>query len=235
MNKKTFDERNNDLMDRWYKLKNSDDNGFVWDGIINYDNWMHNDLKLAFFLKEAYTKNGEDKWDISEQYNNCDGRFIVGNNANQSMHNRLVEWAYAADSIMHGKSGVKREDAIKNDYENARNAMLKCAVLNIKKIAGNTSSKDNNLRTMALRDKVLLNEQIEIIKPNIIVFCSTFGNILKDILYTGAQKIAGTTRCYEMDGMLLIDFLHPSRVAKDSFEWLKEEISLIENKERFLK
>ncbi|MBK9357020.1 MAG: hypothetical protein IPN08_06470 [Bacteroidales bacterium] len=128
----------------------------------------------------------------------------------------MIEWAYAADSAMHGKSGLCREEAIKNDFRNAREAMLKCAFLNIKKIDGKSGSNANNLKGIAIRDKELLIDQLSLIKPNMIIFCSTFGGILKDILFKDAEKIAGTTRCYELDGTLLIDFLHPTRADVNS-------------------
>ena len=53
MNKETFERKNNDLMNRWLMLKNPDEKGFIWDGIIDFDLWNESDLKLAFFLREA--------------------------------------------------------------------------------------------------------------------------------------------------------------------------------------
>ena len=136
---------------------------------------------------------------------------------------------------MHGNSEVQREDAIRNDYENARTAMLKCAYINIKKFDGKTQSNVNELKGVANRDKEMLEEQLSLIRPNIIIFCSTFSEILKDVLFGTATKITGTTRCYEKDGTLLVDFFHPTRIEVNSFNWLKDEINLIANKERFLK
>jgi hypothetical protein len=235
MNKEQFELKNEELRTEWFKLLTPEDKGFIWDGIIDYEKWINYDLKLAFILKEAYSGHNEPSWNIAQAYAEDDGLFYVGNNANQSTHYRIVEWAYAIDAALHGRKLGTREEAKSNNYSACREVMLASAYINLKKIDGKSSSNDQNLITILKRDKDLLNKQLDLIKPNILLFGSTFTNISKDILFADAVKIQGTTRCYDNDGILLIDFLHPTRCYTQSFDDLYAEVSKIEDKTKYLK
>lgn len=237
MTREQFELKNEELKTRWISLKTPEDKGFVWDGIINYDNWIDSDLKLAFMLKEARSGHGEQEWNIAKAYDEEDGLFKVGRNASQATHYRIVEWAYAVEAALHGRQTITREEAKFNDYEASRKIMLASAYLNLKKIDGKSISNDNNLRSIVKRDKALILEQLELIQPNTILFCSNFKSIAKDILFEGAIKLEETDRCYDKDGVLLIDFIHPSPQSAEvkSLFWLFEDVSKIKNKSKYLK
>lgn len=232
MNKEQYENQNNQLMVSWRNLKKEGDIGFVRDGIINFDQWNSYDLKLLFFTREAYS-DSDKEWDYAEWYNDEKGRILYPKC--QGYHNRINDWSYAIDAALHGKKCASREEAYKNDYEISRKTTLASAIANVKKIGGKTTSRINDLRTIALRDKELLIKQIEIIRPNTILFCATFGDILKNILFEGVKKIPETERCYNQDGILLIDFFHPNRTETKSFNWLFDDISKITNKAKYLK
>lgn len=237
MTKEQYELKNQELKTRWISLEIPEDKGFIWDGIINYDNWINSDLKLAFMLKEARSGHGEQEWNIAKEYNEDDGLFKVGRNASQATHYRIIEWAYAIDAALHGRQSITRDEAKVNNFEASRKTMLASAYLNLKKIDGKLISNDNNLRLIVKRDKALLLEQLELIKPNTILFCGIFKSIAKDILFEGAIKLDETERCYDKDGVLLIDFLHPSPQSADvtSFYRLFEDVSKIINKAKYLK
>jgi len=232
MEKENYEMQKKQLMDSWHNRKQDGDIGFVSDGIINFDHWVNNDLKLLFFAREAYS-DSDKVWDYAEWYNEGNGR--VTYSKGQPFHNRINEWSYAIDAAMHSKQSINREVAIKHDYEGCRRTTLRSAVINIKKINGKSESKLKDLRSISKRDKDLMAKQLDLIKPNTILFCATFGDILKDILFEGADKIPGTERCYDKDGILLIDFFHPTRIDTNSFYWLFEDVSKIENKAKYLK
>lgn len=234
MNKEQFEIRNEELKASWSRLKKAEDKGFVWDGIIDYDRWMDYDLKLAFMLREAYSDKDE-PWDFAAEYNSVNGRFYIGGRGQQATFNRIEEWSIALDSAMHLKEKPVREEVALNDYEASRKIMLASAYLNLKKIGGRSSSNISELRSIAKRDKELLLQQLKLISPNIILFCATFGDVLKDILFEGAIKIQETERCYESEGVLLIDFFHPTRTFKESFDFLFEDVSKIKDKAKYLK
>ncbi|MFZ4706186.1 MAG: hypothetical protein ACOYMF_09300 [Bacteroidales bacterium] len=234
MNKEQYEKRNNELKALWGSLKKPEDIGFVWDGIIDYDKWISYDLKLAFMLREAYSeKDGE--WDFAEGYNEAKGRFYIGGRGQQATFNRIEEWSYALDCAMHQREKPMREEVALKDYEASRKIMLASAYLNLKKIGGRSSSNIGELRAIANRDKELLLQQLKLISPNIILFCATYGDVLKNILFEGAIKIPETERCYESEGILLIDFFHPTRAYKGSFDFLFDDVSKIKNKAKYLK
>ena len=230
MNNESYENQKNQLMNSWRKLKKEGDIGFVTDGIINFDKWITYDLKLLFLAREAYS-DSDIKWDYAEWYNDGNGRVIYPKG--QGFHNRINEWSYAVDSAMHGKQSASFEEA--SNYEQSKKITLASAIINLKKIGGSSKSVPNDLRSIALRDKELLLKQLELISPNIILFCATFGDVLKNILFERAIKIPETERCYESEGILLIDFFHPTRAYKGSFDFLFDDVSKIKNKAKYLK
>ena len=213
MNSEEYKKLDDQLRNEWRKMKKEDQIGFVWDGIIDYDCWLSHNLKLLFIAREAYSNNDEE-WDYAEEYKNADGRFNY--KKSQGFHNRINEWSYAIDEAMHDKTNIERKDACDDDYKQSRISTLSSALINIKKIDGVKSSSLNELRSIAIRDKDLLQKQLDQINPNIILFCGTYTDILKNIMFTDALPIAGTKRCYEMHGKLLIDFFHPTRCYVES-------------------
>ena len=164
------------LKSRWEQRKTKSDSALVWDGIIDKDKWDAYHLKLAFILKEAFSKPNDEDWDIAKAYAEDGGLFSVGGNANakQAMHNRIVEWAYAIDAALHNKDAISQDEAQANDHALCRKVMLSSAYINIKKINGSPSSSYSDLVKIAERDKELIINQIKLINPNVILFCSTF-------------------------------------------------------------
>lgn len=232
MKTEEFKNLNNQLQNQWRQMKKEGEIGFVWDGIIDYDHWSSCDLKLLFIAREAYS-NKDEEWDYTEEYREGKGR--VEYKKSQGFHNRINEWSFAVDAALHDKIDVVRKNAYENDYEKSRLSTLSSALINIKKIGGAKTSSLDELRSIAIRDKDLLQKQIDLINPNTILFCGTFCDILINIMFGDAISINGTKRCYEMNGKLLIDFFHPTRCYVESFDDLILEIKNIRDKAKYLK
>ena len=237
MNKQEMETRSEKLKSKWKaeRFDQKNDGCFVWDGIVDYAQWLENDTKLMFLFKEAFSKNGETEWNIAtEGIAAHGGIFYVGNQANQAMQYRVAEWAYAVESAMNGKKELKHQDATANNRENSRKAMLKSAWVNIRKIDGVARSNDKVLASIAQRDKHLLSEQIDLINPNIILCGGTFG-IVEGTLFQNAERIKETEFCYEWNGRLIIKFRHPGRAAITTFLTIFEDLNRIPNKDKYKK
>lgn len=222
------------LKNKWKdEFMASHDNCIVWDGIINYDEWFKNNLKIMFLLKEAFSKNNETEWNIAEAINEDNGIFYVGNQANQAMQNRVAEWAYAVDEGINDNS-ITKEEALNKHREKPRKSMLKAAWVNIKKIDGIQYSNSTDLTTFVKRNNKLLKEQIGLINPNIILCGGTFNLAKKELFENSFSKIKGTEYCYDWNGKLLIKFRHPSRAAVSTMFDINNDIQKIARKHKYI-
>lgn len=96
------------------------------------------------------------------------------------------------------------------------------AIVNLKKLAGNSSVSDSTVWKYASQDKDLLKEQVvDILKPNIVV-CggggnSTVLNIAKDLLYPEYEFEKVNNWCYynKQEDLLLINSYHPTARVSD--------------------
>ncbi len=193
--------------------KNYPKDVFISDGIVDPDKWFDQDIRPLFVLKEAY--GGDHDW------NEIDWFFRNEEKSSQSILDptwrTICHWAsyvfdkkYDCDSISWGNDVFK-----------------KIAVINIKKYGGIESSVNKDLKRHAEKHYENIFNQINLIKPTLII-CGYTGWLL-DIVWQskGLKRIRGKDhhfRIYDVKGLdcekvRLIDFWHPSawvaNVGKD--------------------
>lgn len=181
---------------------------FISDGIAHPESWFEQEIRPLFVLKEAYDNSGEQKdWDEVKWFL-TNGEKGSGNKhgiIKRRTWQTLCRWS----SYLLGNNYD-----IEPTWENE--SLRKIALINIKKYGGYEKSNDQDLRKHANKHWKWIYEQINLIKPTIII-CGYTGWLL-DIVWQKKfnmpiRKKKIDREVYEipeMDNVKLIDFWHPS-------------------------
>lgn len=171
---------------------------FVYDGIINYDEWEKTKPKILFLLKE--TTNNFKR--ISEQ--SIDIREGSGNHFWWNM----CYWKYLITQIYNGKSTEFIEQNQLPEVEENNFILDSVAYVNVKKTCENKNqSDDKEIYSYAKNDKDFLTKQIDLINPNVI-FCSKITFDAYNFLYPNKiSKISDF--CFDHNNRLIIKYKHP--------------------------
>ncbi len=142
---------------------------FVRDGIMrNIPNeneaWFYAKRRVAFLLKDKSDGTCDDirNWLIDNSNDpNIQGNRCMGNKFFRNIANILY-------GLMHDECDFSN---IENNREDVKNCLINkpFALIECKKEAGNSFLKDNELKSFLNRDKYLLQIELSILKPNIIV------------------------------------------------------------------
>lgn len=171
-----------ELMNRYKEAVNAayPEQGFAFDGPVDSVKWFSGKLesRILFLLKEAYWPADEcQRCDIMDNPN----RF------NDSKTNTTIsKMMYAIDEVREKIISSSNED-LENDLfrhidsvydrigqipkEDLRESFKNIAVVEIKKIAGNSNSTNGDIEKHGSEFKSFLSDQISILNPNIIVCC----------------------------------------------------------------
>ena len=207
------------LEEEWFASYENSELDFIYDGATDPVKWLESPCKIMCLLKEAH---GGGQWNHAAAILKDEGMLRVGGSANQALHYRMVEWLYAFESTLMGIP-IDVETDRSEDYEACRLTMLRSAWVNIKKAEGTAYSDNGNLRAVAERDAKYLKKQISLLSPKFVLCGYTFGTV-RDLLFPDAQKIAGTAFSHiTTSGMILVDYCHPGRKARESYKPLVEE------------
>lgn len=242
MNDVTIEELQNKIEEEIQSLSYGNNTFGVSDGIINIEEYQKSELKILWILKEP---REEDK---TEENKNTDKN---GAWSLRSALNKRKSW----------KDGVKEEGGIQtfrkliqttysilNDIEIKRNSFKsdyeyfqKVAFINVKKMPSTSESKDKLMAEHYLRNKELLERQIKLCNPHIIIYGSTFKHFKnsfskeelsskKPLNHNNKKMKKGAS--YAIGGKLHIDTYHPSstmtnglycnNILKAVNEWKKQ-------------
>ncbi|MGB8061292.1 MAG: hypothetical protein WCF26_05310 [Candidatus Sulfotelmatobacter sp.] len=182
---------------------------FIEDGIIDDDRWHSADPKVLLLLKEA-RHEGTGTWDLRRHLREEDPT---------NTWQKSAYWCYAVQGV---KSGSLRCLPFSNmperkaEYEKAVEALRASAIVNIKKIDGKETSDNEDIRKHAERNRHLIKQQIELIKPDLVICGNTWRFVenwwdKKEIekIYDGVYRVGQHQRVF-------IDFWHPAyRISED--------------------
>lgn len=185
------------LMDKWrekHELQGRE--RFISDGIVNCEIWNSQQTpKVCFFLKEAHDEEGNG-YNLTQELHNS-GPWV--------MWKRVIIWIQAIHNA-YEKNYVPYE---KYNFENIKKELIdKIAVVNIKKSNGKMQSKNEDLAIYASEDKEELKQEIELIKPDVIVCGSTI-QYLRTVLDN--KNNHPNDSLFEFWGnRLIINYYHPA-------------------------
>lgn len=215
MTTENYNERAEELKNKWKAQKNSaqiytpgenaQSNNFIFDGIADPNEWYKQDIRPLFILKEAYNiELNEDEWNEVTW-------FLSEKSQEEKIKNKTWQTLCRWSSYIFSQN-YDAETIWGNEY------LKKIALINIKKYGGQKTSNDSDLKKHAEKHADLIVEQIELIKPTIIicgytgwlmdiVWQNEFGRIIRENKRNG--------RVYDIDipeykKITLIDFWHPA-------------------------
>ena len=195
------------LFTEW-KVRSNDYNpnrtSFISDGIMDPDTWFSLDQRILFVLKEAYTVNGSEDWDLARDHVLKDGV------PSKKIWKRISLWTKGILSPF----GTFNECSDDSDLKYFGNQYLhKIAAINIKKYNGNSSSDTEEILDYAAREKDLIKKQIELCDPTMII-CGHTAKALNQVIDFGWEKHYNPNRFYHIPlnnhDLLILDFYHPS-------------------------
>ena len=182
----------------------------IYDGVADIKAYISSNPKIMWILKEPYddfTSTGKARggdWYFTEHFKNTNVW------KDQDMWKLMIQINYAIRNNLKWKE----LDYIENNSEMAEE-LKKTAYINISKMPANTISPNDRIRTCYTIWKKILFEQIDIYKPDVIIFGYTFQFFKEDFKITdkAIPTISGQWNAdvYKKDNMILIDAFHPSR------------------------
>ncbi len=193
----------NDLLVNGYKP--------LYDGLSCIEEYCKSELKILWILKEAYDKNYNGGWSITEVlFKEYPYDTKIKNRTHQKM-------AYLSYGIL---NKCKYEDI---DYLSSNpcvgEVLHKIAYINLNKMPANTFTNDGTLWGKYSIWKDVLWSQINNYNPNVIIFGNTFRYFKDDFFkdgiiecdYNYTNRISTKTRAniYNWNKTVLIDTNHP--------------------------
>jgi len=134
--------------DEWMNRDMHKGHLFITDGVIDKEAWFKSNDRIMFLLKEAYdSKRKEGSWDLPS--------LIRSRGVSGRTFKPMAQWAYGISKLLEdGEISQYKESG-----EEARNALLSSAVINLKKSQGKKSSGPGNLQQYVDEDWVLISKK----------------------------------------------------------------------------
>ncbi|MBO4706625.1 MAG: hypothetical protein J5647_12880 [Spirochaetaceae bacterium] len=193
----------------------------ILDGVADIKSYLSSKPKIMWILKEPYdkfTKTGKPKnaglesfpdWFNEEKF------WETVDRGNKSIYRTISTVSY---SIQNGTI-KKRRDL---DDDEIHDTIKQIAFINMSKFPGGKSTRPVLLKGFYEKWEDILDKQIEIYKPEIIIFGKTF-LYFKEKLRIKEKPIHKTVGKwwadrYEKDGTIYIDAYHPGRKGDDYVE-----------------
>jgi hypothetical protein len=200
------------LLEEWRKHRP----GMVSDGIVDEETYAGSEVKILYILKEVHDDSGKGKWDLRDFLKD-------GAPGHGQTWNNVARWQYGIENI---DREVSWEMADKN-LTDKRDIFRRIAAINLKKEAGTGVAHPEEIRKYAQQDRELLQRQIELCRPDVIVCCGT-GDVVKELQLAGDFKVWRTSitgvEYAVVENQIIFNFCHPNaRVdAKEKFFLLTE-------------
>ncbi len=208
MTKEEYQTETNDLFERWQKDRpefKEEGKRFLIDGIMNFENWLIAKPKILFLLKE--NRAAEDDWEPSDGINTQANKFSL----NVARWTQIIRELYCNPDANPSFDDIILPVSF-NDI----------AIIEVKKLnEGKGKSSTSNLRKYARMDRILIQQQMELINPEIII-CGNTCDLYGDIIYGDEEweKLISFPyyACYKHRNRLVIDLYHPSTISIDDKE-----------------
>ena len=183
----------------------------ICDGITDIKGYLSSKPKIMWILKEAYgdsTLTGKitgGGWKFCEKFN--EDNFLK----DFDMWKIMIQINFA---IRNNKEW-KEIDYIENQPDMI-NELRNIAYININKMPGRSESNDKDLFDSYKIWKDIIDEQINLYEPELIIFGKTFQFFKEDYFHITEKPIRTVSgkwysELYKKNGKILIDAFHPSR------------------------
>jgi len=194
---KRYPELHDKLMDRWSRGNLHQGRQFCRDGIIDPIRWEAADRKILLLLKEAY---------------DCDDLCLTIRDEWQGPRYNIwwtaSYWLYALRKC----TGTFFPTFPKSDseFKQCSEYLLSAAAVNVKKSDGASASSNEDLAKYVKEDHQLIQEQINLIQPDIVLCGYTF-EYYKDIMGSNTSPIGQAGYIHSANGRIIFDWWHPAQ------------------------
>jgi len=163
--------------------------GFSCDGIIDEPAWETSRRKVLFLAKEPNEP--------------CDDLRLLWR---QHTWNTLDTWAYGLQNLERFRIPGYAEALTSQG-----SAFRSSAVVNLKKTPGGANANRELVREAVARDWTFIERELDIINPDTVVCCGTFG-FIRDWLFKAEPAIESNAYedCYRRQNAVWINHCHPS-------------------------
>lgn len=188
-------EQLNNLFTRWEKKHESYISGFKRDGIVDEYLFEETKPKILYIAKEPNDPK-QSAGDYREWWKE---------GVKYSFSHRISEWSYGL------LNDFPQYDDIRNNKKLIDESILKVAFMNIKKSGGTGSSNYNVIMNHLDMNEKEINEEIQIINPDIIITGVTWKEIRQALFPKVVWKNSGyAVAIGRHKNAKVIDFYHPS-------------------------
>lgn len=195
----------------------------ITDGVSDIGGYLKSNPKVMWVLKEP---NGQKEdgsleygdWSIAKQgFKDLDAVAKV---------NTWQPMIYVMYGYLHG---LYYDDMnyIRDDHNMAK-VMRQIAYLNASKMPGYNRSYTKDIEHYYHQWKPILDRQLDLYAPDVIIFGNTFAHFKKDFEEKGLEKkytFPGWIDIYKSNNCLLFDAYHPSRKGKEYVDTLIEALN----------
>ncbi len=219
----------NDTLQLIEEYESSFDEGTIIDGVIDAESYLNSKIKIAWFLKEAYS-------------NETEGYFLREHLEKENAYNNFFKniaiptW----HPIIYASYGVLNEFVLYDEMEWIKNKPEMCdvvqsiAIINANKMPSKTGTYTlhKNLTDGFGSFKNLIQKQIQVLQPQVHIFCNTF-HLYKDLFNLTDREIIPQSdylkKCtvYYKEDKLFLDVYHPANRILDRETYVDQIIKAI--------
>lgn len=214
-------------------------NSFYKDGIVNsveYQNSEHNKRKVLFITNEVSINCKEDNAEKTELRGNCDAGYLVGNDKGNTVCSFTNYINGEEQETWSGKMRIKfgemyRIITEKNykiessfDEDANREALKKIAFMNLNKRGGFGNIQGENFLKYIETYKDYIRREIEIINPDVIVWCAcnTYKKKYMDAIFDNKDVWKKKKLIPDKNKVPILRMWHPSVRAKSMEKYLNK-------------
>lgn len=187
----------------------------ILDGVYDESAYLDAPLRIMWIMKEAY--------DDKDEYGNvCGGGWNIFDiiDDNKPFPKSWSNIIYTTYGIF---MGLNKIDMYTISQEpSMKDVMTKIAYINLNKMPAHKTSSDTLLEESYQQWQKILFAQIELYKPEVIIFGNTFkffkeDLIGKDDLQPQFDNVGINSQLYIKDGIKMIDAYHPAAIGVSSY------------------
>lgn len=188
----------------------------IVDGVCDLQSYLNSKVKVMWVLKEPYDTFDDELgikcpngggWSLLED---------VFQSKERASKNKTLQYVIYPMYGLFNDLNYREMDYIR-DCPDMAIALQQIAFINISKMPGLTVSKDKQIRSCYEIWKPILFKQIELYKPNVIIFGNTYKFFKKDLEAQGAYQIDNVTiketnfiNVFQLGETYLLDAYHPN-------------------------
>ncbi len=179
------------------------------DGVSDEMQYLSAPHRIMYVLKEV---NGGSGWSLCEHMLNG-GR----NQEHDPTWDNIARWS---EGILNLPLELSWSQLEKDCQSRRKKVLPKICAINVKKTSGGCTSNERAVYTAALNNADILNEQLKLYAPDLVICCGTEGSFVDSCFQGRKINWKMTTRgvwYFQENNITVISFSHPAARVKDCY------------------